>query len=247
MSKRDLSLPSPLLNAAGTLGFRPKPDLLAGFELGAFITNPISWRPRGPARSATALDYPGGLLLHTGLPNPGFSALIRTHARAWAASPIPIIVHLMADRPEETRRMVQALEGLDNVIAVELGFAPLLSDDLLLTALELAYSELPLIVCLPWDQALRLGPRLVQFGASAVSLAAPRGAWLTLEGEWREGRLYGPSLLPHTLELVRRLATIGVPTIGSGGIYRREHLRAMLDAGALAVQLDTVLWRGGLI
>jgi hypothetical protein len=36
----------------------------------------------------------------------------------------------MADRPEETQHMVRMLESQENVMAVELGFAPLLANDI---------------------------------------------------------------------------------------------------------------------
>ncbi|HNQ95866.1 MAG TPA: hypothetical protein PKH47_14440, partial [Anaerolineales bacterium] len=72
--KRDLYFSKPLINAAGSLGFAP--DLrvlqeLGGLEFGAFVTNPISLRPRVPTAQPAVLEYPGGFLLHTGLPNPG--------------------------------------------------------------------------------------------------------------------------------------------------------------------------------
>jgi dihydroorotate dehydrogenase len=41
------------------------------------------------------------------------------------------------------------------------------------------------------------------------------------------------------------LAGAGVPVIGGGGVYKQEQVEAMKEAGALAVQLDAVLWRGG--
>jgi dihydroorotate dehydrogenase len=33
--------------------------------------------------------------------------------------------------------------------------------------------------------------------------------------------------------------------IGSGGVYTPAQAEAMLQAGAIAVQLDAVFWRGG--
>ena len=82
----------------------------------------------------------------------------------------------MADRPEETKQMVQTLESVDNVMAVELGFAPLLSNDILLLTLEMCIGELPLIFCLPTEQILSLGPRLIDEGADVISIAARRCA-----------------------------------------------------------------------
>ena len=248
--KRDLYFSKPLMNAAGALGFAP--DSRAGIsleELGAFVTNPFSLRPRKPAAQPEVIEYPGGFLLHTGLPNPGFNAGIKRYASRWDKSDVPVIVHLMADRPEETQHMVRTLETHENVMAAELGFAPLLANDILLVTLEMCLGELPLIFSLPVEQVLSLGPRLIQEGAQAISIAAPRGA-LSLtprpsprgRGEIITGRLYGPSLFPRALETVYSAAKLGLPIIGAGGVWTKENTEAMLAAGALAVQVDAVLW-----
>lgn len=255
MPKRDLYFRTPIMNAAGMLGFAPDframqtSEFLKNSEvyetLGAFVANPLSWRPRKATSHPAVVEYPGGFLLHTGLPNPGFSATVKRYAHKWADSSLPIIVHLMADRPEETARMVETLERVENVMAAELGFAPLLTDDIILTSLKMSLGELPLIVSLPMEQAVTLGPRVIEAGAAAVSLAAPRGSLNTEDGKLITGRLYGPSLFPQSLETVRRLAGVGVPVIGGGGVYKREQVEVMKEAGAIAIQLDAVLWRGG--
>ena len=239
--KRDLYFRKPMMNAAGSLGFAP--DSRAGISLdslGAFVTNPFSLRPRKPAVQPEVIEYPGGFLLHSGLPNPGFNAGLKRYASRWDKSDLPVIVHLMADRPEETRQMVRMLETHENVMAAELGFAPLLADDILLLTLEMCLGELPLIFSLPMEQILSLGPRLIQEGAQAISISAPRGALMT--DHLITGRLYGPSLFPRTLETVYSAAKLGLPTIGAGGVWTKENAEAMLSAGALAVQVDAVLW-----
>ena len=151
--KRDLYFSKPLMNAAGTLGFAPDLRVLKELgglnEFGAFVTNPLSLRPRAGASQPALIEYPGGFLLHTGLPNPGFESVVKKYAHRWSDSSLPIIVHLMADRPEETKQMVQALEGLENAMAAELGFAPLLTDDIILVTLEMCLGELPLIFSFP--------------------------------------------------------------------------------------------------
>ena len=249
--KRDLYFHKPLMNAAGSLGFYPDVRNFQDFGrlFGAFVTNPFSLRPRLPAAKPTLIEYSGGFLLHTGLPNPGLSAGIKKYAARWSRSDLPVIVHLMADRPEETQRMVRSLETQENVMAVELGFAPLLSDDIIMLTLEMCLGELPLIFSLPVEQVLRLGPRLMQDGAQAISISAPRGALSPPlpagDREGREivtGRLYGPSLFPQTLETVYSAVKIGLPIIGSGGVYSKGNAEAMLSAGALAVQVDAALW-----
>src|SRR5215510_9837486 len=213
--KRDLYFGKPLMNAAGSLGFVP--DTRAGISLdsfGAFVTNPISLRPRLPTAQPTLIHFPGGFLLHTGLPNPGIHGALKKYSAKWTRSDLPLILHLMADRPEETQNMVRLLETQENVMAVELGFAPLLADDIILLTLEMCVGELPLIFSLPVEQVLALGPRLMQDGAQVISIAAPRGALNHLPpGEGRRrvepvemvrelvtGRLYGPSLFPQILD-----------------------------------------------
>ncbi|MBI3172197.1 MAG: hypothetical protein HYZ25_00650 [Chloroflexi bacterium] len=243
MSKRDLYFRKPLMNAAGTLGFSPDPRTPVAWEdLGAFVTHPISLRPRLPAARPAVVEYPGGFLLHTGLPNPGLPAVIKKESARWARANLPVIVHLMADRPEETAKMVQMLERQENVMGVELGFAPLLSRDTLYVALEMCRGELPLIVSLTADQVTRIGARVMQAGAAAISLSAPRGALDAGDGSLTMGRLYGPSLFPQTLELVHTAARMGLPIIGAGGIWKRDQAEAMIQAGALAVQVDASLW-----
>lgn len=232
------------MNAAGTLGFAPDPRAAAPWDdFGAFVTNPISLRPRLPAAQPALIEYPGGFLLHSGLPNPGLSAVLKKHAGRWERAGLPVIVNLMADRPEETAHMVQMLEGQENVMAVELGFAPLPADDIIFVALEMCRAELPLIVSLPSEQILRIGVRMMEEGAAAIGLSAPRGALRNGDGgKLIRGRLYGPSLFPQSLEIIHVAARSGLPIIGAGGVWKREQAAAMMDAGALAVQMDANLW-----
>ena len=118
MPKNDLYFEPPLMNAAGMLGFTPPPrrDLS---RLGAFVTNPISRLPRTPARGPRFIPYNGGFLLHTGLPNPGLSTAIRRYRRSWAASHLPIIVHLLAQTPEELAAMITAVEPLEGILPLK--------------------------------------------------------------------------------------------------------------------------------
>ncbi len=242
MPKRDLIFSKPLMNTAGFLGFAPDTRApISWEELGAFVTNPLSLRPRRAAASPALLEYPGGFLMHSGLPNPGLPSALRHYGRRWQAAPLPVIVHLMADRPEQTRRMVQALEGFENVMAVELGFAPQLAPDIVALAVEMCRAELPLIVSLPAEQILQLGGRLLELGAAALSIGAARGALLH-EGALVTGRLFGPALYPSALETVHSAAKAGFPVIGGGGVASQAGAEAMLSAGALAVQMDAAFW-----
>jgi len=228
------------------LGFAPDFRVLEELgslnKLGAFVTNPISLRARMPTASPAVIEFSGGFLLHTGLPNPGFQNVIKKYSAKWNRSELPIIVHLMADRPEETQQMVRQLENVENVMAVQLGFAPLLADDIILLTLEMCLGELPLIFALPHEQILSLGPKLIQEGASAISISSPRGAIYDENKNIITGRMYGQSLFPRSLDIVRSAGMIGLPIIGAGGVWTDADVESMLGAGAMAVETDTQLW-----
>ena len=252
MPKSDLYFSTPILNAAGILGFSPDPKNPVDFtRLGAFVTNPVSWAPRTPARCDRYLPFPGGFLLHTGYPNPGFKTIIRQHARRWARSPAPVFVHLLAQEPAALRRMVQRLEGVDGVMGVEIGLPPEIDPGLAYEMGMAAVGELASIMRLPFEsvtganESSTLLDVIMGTGVNAVSLAPPRGTLAGADGSLVSGRLYGPGLFPQALAAVKRLVDLGIPTIGAGGVYSHAEADCMLAAGALAVQLDAVLWRGG--
>ncbi len=244
MSKHDLVFDLPSMNAAGTLGFAP--DLhnsLDWSKLGSFVTNPISLTGRTPAHGRRFVPYPGGFLLHTGFPNPGLSSVLRHNARHWQHSPLPVIVHLLARSVEELMGMARRLENVDGVSGLEVRLSSDASAEMVAAFTQAAGGELPVIMQLPMERSVELAARASQAGAVAVSLAPPRGILPTQGGETIQGRLYGPAILPMALRVVRELKELGIPTIGAGGIYTQEQLDAMLAAGAIAVQLDAVLWR----
>jgi len=243
----DLPLHTPWMNAAGMLGFAPQPRGPVPLDsLGAFVTHPVSRTPRTPADRRCVVPFAGGFLLHSGLPNPGLSAVIQRYAPRWSASPIPVVVHLIVSTPAETAEMVRRLEGLEGVAAIELGLPPGVSASQAADLVLAASGELPLVVCLPPEDVESLAPALRAAGVFAVSLAAPRGTLIGPQGKPVGGRLYGPAVLPFALAAVQAARRAGFQVIGSGGIYHREQVDAMLQAGAWAVQLDGVLWRGGL-
>jgi len=244
MAKHDLAFDPPIMNAAGSLGFFP--DLHGPIDwgrLGAFVTNPVSLTPRTPAHGSRFQAYPGGFLLHTGYPNPGMSQVLRRHAGHWSRSPLPVIVHLLARDAVEVSKMARRLETMEGVSGLEVGVVSDASAEMVVALTQAASGELPVIMQLPMERSIELASAAIQAGAVAVSLAPPRGIIPTQDGELVQGRLYGPAILPLALRMVHELTQLGIPTIGAGGIYTQEHKKAMLTAGALAVQLDGLLWR----
>ncbi len=245
MGKRILfPLTSSWMNAAGTLGFVP-PSEWPLAEPAAFVTAPITLMPRTTAHPPRLWRVPGGVLIHSGHPNPGWKAVRKRFAPRWASARLPVVVHLLATHTDEVRYLVWELEGLEGVEAVELALPPHCPPLLAEALVQAALGELPLIVQLPRTQALSITDALRDAEVAAFSLAPPRGAARLPDGTLLEGRLYGPAVLPDTLALVRALCTAtATPILASGGVYAPEDIDACLQAGAQAVQLDTVLWRG---
>ncbi|MCC6145988.1 MAG: hypothetical protein IT308_00315 [Anaerolineaceae bacterium] len=243
-ARQELSLHSPWLNAAGTLGFVPPRRWRWPAEIGAFVTNPLSRLPRTPAAGRCAAAYPGGFLLHTGAPNPGLRAALRQYARTWQRTKIPVWVHLLAEEAAALTQMVAVLEDFQDVVqAVEIGLPPGVCPAEAQILVQAALGELPVVAAVPLTEAseARLSA-LIQAGASAVSFAAPRGCLPGRDGSLTSGRLYGPALLPLALAAVCSARAAGLPVIAAGGVYSLEDGQKLLAAGALAVQLDAVLW-----
>jgi dihydroorotate dehydrogenase (NAD+) catalytic subunit len=245
MYRQDLTIDSPCMNAAGTLGFAPPSRWPISEPMGAFLTNPISLGPRTPAGDRGLLNFPGGLLLHSGLPNPGLSRVLRKYGERWAQSALPIWVHLIGSNPDEIHQMVRRLEGQEGVMAIEVGVPPDARGNEALTFVDAALGELPVIAHLPLTAAGEAWlDELPKLGAAALSLGGPRGLLPSGTGRPVAGRLVGPALFPQMLAAVQSTRRIGIPIIAGSGVYRREDAQALRDAGAWAVQLDTVLWRG---
>lgn len=245
MYRQDLALTTPWINAAGTLGFTPPARWLLPETMGAFVTNPISLTARTPAADRALLPYPGGYLLHTGHPNPGFRRVVRGSSERWAQASVPVWMHLLGTTPGEVQELVRRVEGLEGVMAVEIGLPPTARGAEALAFVEAGFGELPLVISLSITLAgeswLKEMPGL---GVSAISLSAPRGSLPSDTGRPVSGRLFGPGLLPQTLAAVQAVRRLGVQIIAGAGIFRRQDAQAALDAGAYAVQLDGVLWRG---
>ena len=245
MPKTELFLNHPLMNAAGMLGFAPDYKSTIDFsDFGAFVTNPISREPRFPSRGERFIPFPGGFLLHTGYPNPGLRTIIRKKSPLWARSPIPIIIHLLVQDAYSLERMIRDLEGIEGVIGVEIGLEPGIDPDFARSLIRTAIGELAIIIQLPFEYNPALIDSLSMIEINAFSLAPPRGSLAGYDGTLISGRLYGQGYFPQTLGKIRDLVEIGPPVIGGGGVYSQKDVDSILDLGAIAVQLDSVLWRG---
>jgi dihydroorotate dehydrogenase (NAD+) catalytic subunit len=242
--KRDLVLNQPFVNASGTLGFAPDLRVQPAISrLGAFITNPISRGPRQPATNRAYLPSPGGFLLHTGHPNPGITRAVTRFGRRWAGAPLPVIIHLLVESPRTLTEMVHKLEGLDNILAVELGLPPGCDPGFLSAVIAAGAGELPLIPCLSPEQVPTLLEVLTDLQPTALHLVEPRGALPGPGGKIVTGRLFGPAIFPVMLAAAQVLIGAGLRVIANGGVHDPSQVDALMKAGATAVGLGSVLWQ----
>ncbi|MFZ4813711.1 MAG: hypothetical protein ACOYL5_04190 [Phototrophicaceae bacterium] len=247
-AKNQLFVEVPVMPGAGTLGYgQAYRDMINLKKLGAFVTNPVTLAPRQPANGVRIVPIDAGVLVHSGLPNAGLSATIARWRETWSALKIPVILHLVATTPDEVRRCVESIENVQEIAAVELG----LNDDLQrqeVTDLVRAATqfETPILVRLPLHDATHYAHVAVDAGAGGLVIAAPpRGTVRDPQtGQLVGGRLYTPTLKPLVLRLLGVLARQiqDVPLIGAGGIHNAQDARDFIEAGAVAVQVDSVTW-----
>lgn len=238
-----LELAGPYMNAAGSLGFVPKAAQPAWPPLAAFVTNPISLQPRRTSQGTRLLTFPGGVLLHTGWPNPGLRRAVQQHAAAWARASQSIILNLLIDEPASLAQVMPHLEALDNLAGLELSIAADASAQLAGELVRAAQSKWPLIAQLSLARAEELATACLAAGASAISLGPLRGSLPDARGRLVSGRLYGPALYPQALAVTQALQRAGAPVIAAGGVETAQQAEAFLAAGALAVQVDVALWK----
>jgi dihydroorotate dehydrogenase len=233
------------MNSAGVLGFIP--DDKTPFDLGmlgAFITHPISLRNRQPAKPSRFETYPGGVLLHTGLPNPGLRKALKKYRAQWEMHSRPVILHILAGDPQEMAAIVEQLDGQDHPIqALEVGLTHTTPENAEAILRAATLSQLPLLVRVhPYaDRELLIA--LNHSGANAVVMGPPRGILTLTEKTRISGRLYGSGLHPMaSYQLERFINAVDLPVILGSGLFSLEDIRGAFSIGATAVQLDTMLW-----
>lgn len=245
--KHSLTIETPVMPAAGTMGFGDLyRDLIDIEKLGAFVTNPVTYQPWSPATGTRVVPLDAGILMHTGLPNPGLSKIIGKYQGLWRTLPLPVIVHLVGTTFDDVRRCADQIDREESLAALELG----LNDDISAYDAERMVraatdnTDKPVIVRLPFTDTERLGEAADDGGAAALVVCAPpRGTARDAAGRLVSGRVYGPLVKPMILRLVGQMARrLDLPIIGSGGIHTPDDARDFIEAGARAVQVDSVTW-----
>lgn len=247
--KYSLIVETPVMPAAGTFGFGDNYSKLVNYDkLGAIVTNPVTIDPWNPATGTRIVPLDAGVLVHTGLPNPGLNRVIKQYRKVWANLPMPVILHLVGTTVAHMERAIRRIDETEEVSAVELGLNDGISEDEAFDLVEAAAKmEKPLLVRLPFYETYQLAMPVIDAGADAVVVSgAPRGtARDPHSGRLVSGRVYGPLVKPMTLRMVGRLRReipAEIPIIGSGGVHSPNDARDYIEAGAVAIQVSTATW-----
>lgn len=248
-NKNSITVQTPVMPASGTFGYGDVyRDLINIEKLGAIVTSPVTYEPWHLASGTRVVPLDAGVLVHTGLPNPGLNKVLKQYRNLWSSYPVPVILHLVATTTDQIRKSVSRLDEEDCIAGIELG----LNDDISANEAErlvkaaTGKAEKPILVRLPMQDTYETAQAVADAGADALVVCAPpRGtARDPKSGRLVSGRVYGPLVKPIVLrmvgQLMRRIKDI--PVIGSGGIHTPQDARDYLEAGATAVQVDSVTW-----
>lgn len=257
-----LVLRNPVI-AAGFFGygreFMRQADSGAFGALGALVTRETTLQ-RSPGMAPRLAVTPAGVLAGDS-PNAGLRAVLRDHAPAWAAWPLPVILAVAGQSAGEYARIGVQVEGEPGVAGLQLDLSlppepgrPAAGWDpaeawLLVHALR-ETTTLPVVVRLPWS-----GPALVEVaraaalaGADALALVSPLPGLAVGAGARRvtlAGGIHGPALLPLVLRSLRETAQakIDVPLVAADGVLTGEDAAECLMVGASAVMVGAAALR----
>jgi len=245
--KRELALASPVLCAAGTLGYEPSAYDWEGLPLlGAYVTPPLTHRAQAGAERPSLARTTAGYVLHTGRRNPGLPRAIRRYGQAWEALGLPVIAALYATSPVEFRAMGRRLADVPWIQAVEMH----VPHDANWRTVAQCVGELaaatpfPTLLRVPSTGAVECALAAAEAGADGFVVAGPWYGRVRNDcGRWIVGPLHSPALLPAYAELVHAVSRqVSQPIIGRGGVASAADALCLLSAGAHAVQVGSALY-----
>ena len=260
-----LTLANPVLAAAGTFGYGLEfAHRVRLNRLGALVTKTLTRAPREGNPPPRLVETPSGMLNAVGLQNIGVAVFLSETLPQLRLHNVPVIVSLLAEAPEETAAMVQAVDRADGAAGIELNLScpnltregatrpPLVAQDAEATArmVEAARrATKKLLVAKLSPDVTDLAPiaqAAERAGADALTVSNTYTA-MSLDPVARTSRLgaltgglSGPAIRP--LAVYRAWYTaqhVRVPVIGLGGIVRAEDAAEFLVAGATAIAVGT--------
>lgn len=256
-----LHLANPILLASGTCGYGQE---LAPFLdiniLGGIVVKGISLEPMEGNPRPRIVETPCGLLNSIGLENVGLKVFLKEKLPWLRQLDTRIIVNVLGKNLEEYRTIVQKLDQVDGIDAIELNiscpnvaaggvaFGTNPAEAARITRASRKVTSLPLIIKLSPNvtDITSIAKAVESEGADAVSLINTiLGMAIDINKRRpvlsrRTGGLSGPAIKPIALRMVWDcVRAVNIPVIGIGGIASAEDALEFLIAGAKAVQIGT--------
>lgn len=259
-----LQLATPVMVASGCGGMgRELAGLVDFHKIGAIVSRTITVQPRKGSPTPRVAESASGIVWDTGLQNPGLDEFIAAELPRLARTNVPILASIGGGTLEEYVRLTSALQGLQDVAAIEVHLSA--RDEELdretlgahadrvseIVGAVSRMSTVPVFAKLPGGAGavVDLAQAAVRAGATGLTLLGSPPALDVSAKRLRPGLggitgwLSGPALKPLTLRAVLDVARAvpGVPLIASGGVRSGEDAVECLLAGAWAVQVGTAV------
>lgn len=244
----------PILNASGCLDALTAPEVAR--TLDAYVTKTITPLPRVGNPPPRIAETEHGMLNSIGLPGPGIDAFVAAVLPQLAGLGLPVWVSVGGFSSQDYAVVCERLDALDGIMTLELNLSCPNVDEAADSAGEIvsacrARTGKPLYAKLSpaaWD-VTEAARAVAEAGADGLSLVntirglaidrATGGPRLALGS----GGYSGPALRPIALACVHACAqAVDLPIVGMGGVASASDVRDLLDAGASAVALGTVLF-----
>ncbi|MFN8222521.1 MAG: hypothetical protein U0R50_04645 [Gaiellales bacterium] len=243
----------PILNASGCLDALAAPAVAR--TLDAFVTKTITPLPREGNPPVRIVETDHGMLNSIGLQGPGIDRFVSDNLPLLIALRVPLWVSVGGFSADDFRLVCERLDGEEAVTTIELNLSCPNVDEAPESAAQLVAAargatSKPLYAKLSpaqWDLAAA-AKAVAAAGADGLSLVNTlRGLAIGANGKPVLARGFGgysgPALRPVALAAVYTCASAtGLPIVGMGGLTAGTHVRDLLDVGATAVALGTILF-----
>ena len=244
--KIGLPLAGPVMLAAGSIGYgEARHRELETSRFGGIVVGPFTRRSRGGSQPPRLAETVGGFVRRVGLQNRGVSAAVRRYGQLWPRMGCPVIAQVADSESGEAAETVERLSAVEGIEGFELLCQPEASEREIGRLLEvlLLETDLPLLVKLPLTRAAALAP--VAAGAAGLVVGSPpMGAAMRADRQAVSGELFGPGVFPMMLAALLEVKALELPgsLLACGGVHTRQQARDCLQAGADALQLDSLVW-----
>jgi dihydroorotate dehydrogenase (NAD+) catalytic subunit len=222
--------------------------------VGAFVTRSITLDRRDGSRAPRIAESPAGMVNTIGLQNPGVDQFLARELPWLAAHRVRAVVSVAGGTIGEYADLARRLGRSPGVAGVEVNLSVPDGVELGLFDAREPFSAGRVVAAVRRDLPrgilvlAKLGPERLVETARAVAEAGADAVVVTnavpaVMPDGRAGGLSGPAIAPLALRCVRevRIALPDLPVVGVGGVASLTDLKALLAAGADAVQIGTAL------